>query len=164
MYNETVNRISDLTIDKPAVWKHIISAMDEITFKGIYDCPEFGRKEREYLYAIASKYNECTHCFKKHSNFAFHLGLDPDTFNPNVISCMEEIFQGSTDLNNEILATKYSLDLNLIKQIKYSIGIAGFINTMVKSHMVPFTEEIHLKDVNYYEKGFYELYKKDDWV
>jgi hypothetical protein len=164
MYNESVNRISDLTIDKPAIWKHIISAMDEITFKGIYNSPDFGRKEREYLYALASKNNGCTHCFRKHSNFALHLGIDPDTFNPNIVNCLEEIIQGNTNVDDKILATKYLLPADLIKQIKYSIGIAGFINTMVKNNMIPFTEEIHLKDVHYYEKGFYELYKKDDWV
>ena len=165
MYNEkTVNKISDLTIDEPAIWKHIISAMDEITFRGIYDSPEFGRKEREYLYAMASKFNGCTHCFRKHFNFALHLGVDPKTFNTNIVSCLEEIIQGNTDLNDNILATKYTLHPNLIKQIKYTNGIAGFINTMVKSNMIPFTEEIYLKDVHYHEKGFYELYKKDDWL
>lgn len=159
-----VNKISHLTIDQPFIWKHIISAMDEITFKGIYNSLEFGRKEREYLYAMASKYNGCTHCFRKHFNFALHLGVDPDTFDTNVVSCLEEIIQGNTDLDDKILATKYTLHPNLIKQIKYTNGIAGFINTMVKSNMIPFTEEIHLKDVQYYEKGFYELYKKDNWV
>jgi len=164
MYNQPVNRISDLTIDKPSIWKHIISAMDEITFKGIYDSPEFSRKEREYLYAVASRNNGCIHCFRKHFNFALHLGVDPDTFDPNIVSCLEEIVQGNTDLDDKILATKYSLHADLIKQIKYTNGIASFINTMVKSNMIAFTEEIHLRDAQYLEKGFYELYKKDDWV
>ena len=165
MYNEkTVNKISDLTIDEPAIWKHIISAMDEITFRGIYDSPEFGRKEREYLFALVSKNNGSDHCFKNHLNFALYLGIDPDTFNPNIVRCLEEIIQGDNDLDDKVLITKYSLHEDLVKQIKYTISIANFINTMVKSNMIPFVGAFPLKDVQYLEKGFYELFKKDDWV
>jgi hypothetical protein len=116
----------ELSRNKPDIWGPILDVTDAVLTRGIHDTPEFGKGQREFLFAYISARNNCKFCATMHYDNA-KLLFNVESLDQEILNLADMLYENSATLIEKT---------PLVEQILYIISLASFINTQVNANNV----------------------------
>jgi hypothetical protein len=114
-----------LALSRPGIWMPFMDVMDAVLTRGIYNTPEFGKGQREFLFGYISARNHCEFCATMHYKQAKLLNVEK----------LDQLILDLADLLFDNIAAVVE-KTPLVEQILYTISMAKFMNTQVIAHNV----------------------------
>jgi t-SNARE complex subunit (syntaxin) len=102
-----------------------MDVMDAVLTRGIYNTPEFGKGQQEFLFGYISARNHGEFCATMHYKQAKLLNVEK--LDQSILDLADLLFDNIAAVVEKTL---------LVEQILYTISMAKFMNTQVIAHNV----------------------------